>query len=181
VIFGAVVIGRAQKKAPLLLVGIASILIGLGSFGLHGTGTRIGELADVGAMYLISGLGVIFAARRIWALAAPALVGGYIAVVVTSLALMIALHNDGIFMFAGQVAFATIAEIYLYRKGDHFPSYGDQKWMVASFLTAFFIWNLDKWDLLCRPDNHFITGHAVWHALTAVAIYFFAEQQRQIS
>ncbi len=42
---------------------------------------------------------------------------------------------------------------------------------------AFLIWNADKWSLLCAPDNHLVTGHAVWHVLTAVAIWCFARQQ----
>jgi hypothetical protein len=179
-IIGGIVIARAQRKAPLILAGIASILIGIGSFGLHGTGTRIGELLDVVPMYLLSGMGVMFAARRIWTLSTPAFIGGYVAIVIASALAMIGLHNNGIFMFAYQVAFTVLAEIYLYVKGNRFPRYRDQKWMLACFATAFFIWNLDKWNVLCRPDNHILTGHAVWHVLTAVTIYFFAEQQRQI-
>ena len=52
--------------------------------------------------------------------------------------------------------------------------------MLAAFGTAFFVWNLDKLNIVCRPDNHFITGHAVWHVLTAVSIYFFAKNQAQL-
>ena len=180
VIIGLIVIATAKRKLPLIIVGAGSIMIGIGSFGLHGTGTRIGELLDVCPMYLISALGAMFAARRIWSLSSSALLFGYVAMVAGSCALMIGLHNNGIITFAVEIAFAVAAEIYLYRRGDLLPSYRHQKWMLAAFGTAFFVWNLDKLNIVCRPDNHFITGHAVWHVLTAISIYFFAKNQAQL-
>jgi hypothetical protein len=35
------------------------------------------------------------------------------------------------------------------------------------------IWLLDIHGPLCDPDNHLVTGHAVWHVLTALAVLCF--------
>ena len=180
VLVGIIVLMTARRRVPLVLIGVASILIGFGSFAFHGTGTRIGELIDVSAMYLLGGLGVMFAARRILGLSTTGLVLGYLAVVATCVALMIGLHNNGIVVFALLVTFTVGGEIYLYRTGRAAPSYHAQKWMIACFVIAFLIWNLDRSRILCSPTNHLVTGHAVWHVLTAVAVYFFARQQEPL-
>jgi hypothetical protein len=178
VLCGLVILGGlARRSAPLRLIGVAAIAIGLGSFAFHGTGTRVGELIDVSAMYLLSCLALVFAARRLWSLSGGALLLLYLVLVGSSVLVMIVSGSNGIFMFAGQITVAVLTELYLYMKRPRWASYGAQQAMIASFTLAFAIWNADKWDLLCRPDNHFITGHAVWHVLTAVAIYAFARQQ----
>jgi hypothetical protein len=177
VIVGLLVLATARRRVPLVLIGVASVCIGFGSFAFHATGTRIGELIDVSAMYLLGGLGVMFAARRLFDLSTTGLVLGYLAVVAVSVGLMIALHNNGIVVFALQVTFTVAAEIRLYRSGRAAPSYTDQKWMIACFALAFFIWNLDRSRIACAPTNHLVTGHAAWHVLTAIAVYFFARQQ----
>jgi hypothetical protein len=181
VVVGAIVLCRSRRRVTQILIGLASILIGFGSFGLHGTGTRWGELLDVGAMYLMSALGVLYAARRIWRLSGATLIAGYVALVSGSIGLMMTLHNNGILVFAVQIAIAVFSELYLYYgRGDRAPSYRPQQLMIGSFALAFLIWNLDKWNVLCAPDNHLVTGHALWHLLTALAIYFFARQQGQL-
>jgi hypothetical protein len=180
VIWGIVILATLPRRAPLVLIGVVSILLGIGSFGLHGTGTRWGELIDVGSMYGLSALGVISVARRLWGLGSAQVIGGFIAIVVVSVAQMIALHNNGIVMFGVQMALAILGELHLYRRGDRADGYRDLKLVVACFLTAFLIWNLDKSGVLCDPDNHLVTGHAVWHVLTATSVYFFARHQARL-
>lgn len=181
VLAGILILRLAQRRAPLVLIGVAAILIGIGSFLFHGTGTRWGELLDVSAMYLLSGLALAFLLRRLVPMSTLGFVGGYVAVVAASVLCMIALRTNGILVFAAQITAAVSAETYLYlrRPHDRYPSYRHQTWMVASFALAFTIWNLDKWSVLCDPDNHLVTGHAIWHVLTAVAIVCFAMHQQQ--
>jgi Ceramidase len=33
---------------------------------------------------------------------------------------------------------------------------------------------------LCDPDNHFVQGHAVWHLVSALALYFSVQHYRQL-
>jgi hypothetical protein len=66
-------------------------------------------------------------------------------------------------------------EVRAWRRGEspHFRVFAQALGLVA---LAFVIWLTDTTKLLCDPHNHIVTGHAVWHALNAVAIarlFFF--------
>jgi hypothetical protein len=50
-------------------------------------------------------------------------------------------------------------------------------WLV--FLVAYGLWMLDIRGTLCDPGNHWMSGHAAWHLLDAVAMYFLFEYYRQ--
>ena len=181
VIVGILVLLAARRRIPFFVIGLASIFIGLGSFVFHGTGTRIGELLDVSAMYLLSAIGIVFAIRRLVPVSTTTFVVTYLAIVAASVGCMIGLHTNGILMFAAQFALATALEVAAYWFGERARSYRWQWALAASFLAAFAIWNLDKWNVLCDPTNHLVTGHAVWHVLTAVTIYCFFRHQDGLS
>jgi hypothetical protein len=42
--------------------------------------------------------------------------------------------------------------------------------LFVEFLAAIFL-VLDITKTWCDPDNHYISGHGVWHLLSAAAIY----------
>ena len=44
---------------------------------------------------------------------------------------------------------------------------------LGFFSVAFTFWLLDVKKILCWPDNHFLTGHAIWHLLAAAAIWVY--------
>lgn len=180
VLCGLVILSTiARRQAALRLVGIAAIAIGLGSFAFHATGTRAGELIDVAAMYLLSCLALVFSVRRLRELSTASLVLLYFACVAASVGAMVVTGSNGIVVFAAQITAAVCLEVFLYARGHRWRSYRHQQQMIVSFALAFAIWNADKGSLLCAPDNHLVTGHAVWHVLTAVSIWFFACQQGQ--
>jgi hypothetical protein len=180
-VVGAVILWRHGRRPSLALIGAASIAIGLGSFSFHGTGTRVGELIDVSAMYLMSCLGLIFALQRVAPMHEATLVGAYLAMVAASTAAMIVGGSNGILVFAGELTAGVALELYLYRQRRGAADYRAMRRLVGSFALAFFIWNLDKWGVVCAPDNHLVTGHAVWHTLTALAIFYFASFQAQFA
>lgn len=110
VLLGGWLLVRPEARRNWLLgsVAVANVMIGLGSFAFHATGTFVGELIDLFGMFLLSGL-----------------------------------------MLA---------------------------WALGLVTIAFTIWVTDTARLLCWPDNHLVTGHAIWHVLNAVAIsrlFFF--------
>lgn len=180
VIAGILVLLGARRRIPFFVIGISTIFIGFGSFAFHGTGTRIGEVLDLAAMYCLAGIGLVFAFRRFVPMSTTTFVLTYLGIVAASVALMVGLHTNGIFMFAAQFASVILLEVYLYATGRRAPDYRWQWGLVASFGLAFFIWNLDKWKVLCDPRNHFVTGHAVWHVLAAITIYCYFRFQDKI-
>lgn len=167
--------GRDARTA----IGVGAVLIGVGSFAFHATGIRVFEIVDVSTMYVISGLGLSFALKRWRGWTDGLALRFFVACVLGSSALMIVLGNDGILVFGVQLGLAVIIEFALRRRNPP----GATPWMVAvvaTFLSALVIWYLDLRGIVCAPDNHLITGHAVWHTLTALTILCFFRFQRAV-
>jgi hypothetical protein len=163
---------RQRLGTSLTAIGVAAVLLGLGSFSFHATGIRVFEVVDVSGMYLISGLALTFALQRRCRWSDGVAVAFFAGAVVASSALMIVAGNDGIVMFAAQVLTAIGLE---YRLRADAPA-GAGRWLLSAMgalTVGFVIWTLDLAGPLCDPDNHFVTGHAVWHALTALSVLFF--------
>jgi hypothetical protein len=179
VLVGLYILWRARGRGPLLAFGVAGVLIGLGSFAFHATGVRVGELLDVTAMYLFGTLGVVFSVRRLRPVQDGVLIVLYAALVTGSALLMVATGSNGILIFTAQIVFTVVTELYLAARRHGATAYRHLRWTVGAFVLAFLIWNLDKWGVVCDPDNHVVTGHALWHVLTAVALLCFYAYQEQ--
>lgn len=163
---------RARPTSALSAIGIAAVLLGLGSFGFHATGVRVFEVVDVAGMYLISGLALAFALQRLRGWSDVVAIGFLVGSVAVSSVLMIALGNDGIVMFGGQSLAVLAIEL---RLRSRTPA-GVGRWLlgaVAVLGVGLVIWVLDLRGPLCDPDNHLVTGHAVWHVLTALSLLCF--------
>jgi hypothetical protein len=163
---------RARPGSALSAVGIAAVLLGLGSFAFHATGVRAFEVVDVAGMYLISGLALAFGLQRLRGWSDAVAMGFLVASVVASSLLMVALGNDGIVVFGVQ----SLAVLWLELRLRTRTPDGVGRWLLAAvgvLGVGLVIWVLDLRGPLCDPDNHFVTGHAVWHALTALSLLCF--------
>jgi len=170
---------RPWPGNPRTAIGIAAILLGLGSFAFHATGVRVFEIVDVAGMYLMSGLGLTFALGRLFAWPAARSVTFFVGLVLASSLLMIVLGNDGIVVFGAQVFSVVGLEVAL----RHTNPPGAVVWLlrsVGAVSLGFVIWLMDLHGPLCDPDNHLVTGHAVWHVLTALSLAFFYRFQEQV-
>ena len=170
---------RPWPGNPRTAIGIAAILLGLGSFAFHATGVRVFEVVDVSGMYLMSGLGVTFALARLFAWPATRSVTFFVGVVLASSLLMIGLGNDGIVVFGVQIFTVVGLEVAL----RHANPPGAVTWLlrsVGAVSLGFVIWLTDLHGPLCDPDNHLVTGHAVWHVLTALSLAFFYRFQEHV-
>jgi hypothetical protein len=156
---------------PARWFGFAAVLIGVGSFLLHATLTLWGQFYDVLGMYLLSGFIFAYAVQRWRGLsnwAALALYLATCAILITCLWLMPETRR---WLFAIVLAIAIGVELILAR-----PRRSDVRvaWFhygLVANAAAFGIWILDNTRTLCAPDS-LIQGHAIWHLLGAVAVYF---------
>lgn len=148
-------------------------------------------------MYLIGSLMVTMEVRRFMTtLPFSGLLTCFFGVSALSMLLVVAFRTIGIVIFGVQVATVYASNIYwrwrtaaLRRRQaqglnvvssdgvstNHRAAY----WLGGTFLFALAIWTLDLTKVFCAPDNHFITGHSVWHVLTAVCLIFFYRHQEQ--
>jgi hypothetical protein len=163
---------RHDLGTALTAIGLVAVLMGAGSFSFHATGIRVFEVVDVSSMYLISGLALTFALQRRLRWGDGAAVAFCAAVVLVSSLLMVAMGNDGIVVFAAEVLVAVFVETRLWPATP--PGAG--RWLLralGALAVGLAIWTLDLRGPLCDPDNHVLTGHAVWHALTALSVLYF--------
>jgi hypothetical protein len=170
---------RHRLKSAMAVPAYTSILVGIGSFAFHGTGTFWGEVLDVSAMYLISAMFITFNVKRYWDWPDNKLWALYAVICAVSIALLIKLRWIGIPMFVAHVTIAGLLEIALARRDRKYVRYKYLHLLVWFFVAAFTAWVLDIRGILCDPDNHIFTGHAFWHCANSLCLYFFYRYHEQ--
>lgn len=169
---------RLQGRRPLILVGITSILVGLGSFLFHATGTFFGEYVDLSTMFFIGSLMVTMEARRFRDMGASTLAAVFLGMIAFSMLVLLLFRKTGLVLFGIQVALVYASNIYWKTRraaADHRHAF----WLGGTFAVAFGVWVLDLRGVACAPTNHWFTGHSVWHLMSAACLYFFYRHQEQ--
>lgn len=158
---------RAPARSGGWAVIIAQLIIGVGSFFFHSTGSFAGELVDQTGMYLLSALVLVEAAAgpRGWSNHQRAAV--YAGLVIGSTLLNLGVRPIGIPLFALQLVIGLGWQI---RQGHRAPEPRYRLFALAlgTFLVSFVIWALDISGIVCDPNRHWLSGHAVWHVLNAL-------------
>lgn len=154
------------------------VLLGPGSMAMHATLTPIGGELDMLSMYLVCAFMVAYAMQRYYRTGPVFFLVVFISVILICEAVGMYHHHLPIIDYAGNAIFgvfiitAVVFEMLnsFVRKVQH-----EKKWGLfglLSLITAFTIWNFWKNDSpLCDPYS-LIQGHAIWHLLDAVAVYF---------
>lgn len=180
VLVGAFLLVRAAqlRKGPLALIGVTSTLVGIGSFLFHMSGTLFGELVDVSTMLLISGLMLTLELRRLVKMTAVQTMALYVAVNGLFELLLLTFPDMGIPLFASQIALFIAAHVACRVKKLQ-ADYHFMRWLFWAFSVAFTVWVLDWTGTACDAQMHIFNGHAVWHVLNAVCMYFYFRYQAQ--
>jgi hypothetical protein len=172
VLLGLVMLARS-RSAIAVAVAAAQIMIGVGSFFFHGTGTFAGEVVDQIGMFMLSSLilAASLAQQRGWS--GTKTVAVYVAGVVVSTGAILVVRPLGIPLFAAQLAAGLGLQLWLWRSASDAdkPVFALFLSGLGIFLVSFAIWTTDISGLICDPDNHFVTGHAIWHVLHAICIW----------
>lgn len=178
---GAVIMraNAGTDRPALSLCGLTAILVGLGSAFFHATGTRVGEIVDLSAMYLISGLFISFNVRRLWGWSDRQLALSYFAICGASIWALVALRTSGIRLFAAHLAVAAALEFMAFRKSGANTRYRFLGYMSGAFALSFLVWLLDVKKIVCWPDNHVLGGHAIWHLTNSTCLWSFFRFQEQ--
>ncbi len=180
--FGFVLVGfwimLAQRRSeaffggwPALWFGFTAVVIGVGSFLLHATLTLWGQFYDVLGMYLLSGFLLAYAVQRWRGWPSGTASALYLALCVILIALLWIMPETRRWLFAVVLAVALVAELALarpLRPNIRVSLFG---YGLLANTVAFGIWILDNTRALCMPDS-LLQGHAAWHLLGAVAVYF---------
>ena len=161
-----------QHREVLASLGVICIILGMGSFVFHATGTFVGEVLDVGAMFMLVIYAICFSAWRAHRLSIKKLAGLYGALLFVSIALLLDQHWMGIAIFAALVSVCFLYEIYLKYFSEERVNRRLLLAVVGCFTLSYVIWWGDITKRWCLPNNHWLQGHALWHTLNAFSVYF---------
>ena len=147
------------------------IAIGLTSFFFHATQSFPGEFLDVGSMFLFSSLILSLNLIRLGRLPVRQWFAFYAGLNVASLLLLLLFKPIGVWLFAAQIIGYMIAEFALYRRSGG-TRYRDCAIANGIFVISYAVWLTDFHHLVCDPDFHWLTGHAVWHSLNSLCFFY---------
>lgn len=173
-IIGILILVQSRKHAypHLKLLGWFSILLGFMSGFYHATSSFFGEVLDYGSMFLISSYFVTANLSRMFKWSPGRMSLAATGLFLISVGGLIQFRTVGAPFFGAQVVGALLIELMLRRRSTLRPKYAPLGVAVIFFLGAWGIWNLDTHKIACDPHNHVINGHAIWHIMTGIAIYF---------
>jgi hypothetical protein len=159
---------RTHFVYPAVL-GVATALIGLGSFIYHSSMTFVGQSMDVISIYLLLGFMLVYNLSRARAEAMSGRV-------------FVALY---LLLNAGLALILAILATEVVIRRTRRPAMSQPLFYAAltSLALACFAWILDVTRVICWPDSWF-QAHAVWHVLTATAaglVYFYFRSENAVN
>ena len=163
--------GSAFPPLAASILGVAAIVTGVGSVLLHATLTLWGQFFDVLGMYLVSGFFLIYAIAKWLDIADRRAMVYYAVLCAVLVAILYALPEVRRWLFAVILLAAIVVELGFARPLRPQVRVSYYIAGLIANIVAFTIWNLDQSGQLCRPDS-LLQGHAVWHLLGAVAMWF---------
>jgi hypothetical protein len=161
-----------DRPTTLLMrgVGVALVLLGLGSALYHGTLTFAGQVLDVQGMYVLGTLLVTGALVRRGSL--PPRAALWVLLVATGVLLVtqVAWPDSRRLLFGLVLVPGIVLEALPSTTGRAWPASASTPFRVGLGLlaAAYLLWVLDATGVLCDPTSPW-QGHGAWHVLTAAA------------
>jgi hypothetical protein len=170
----AFIMTKSTRRGALSARGLGpvSIAVGASSFVFHMSYTFAGQVFDYAGMFLLTGWVLARALLRAGVLSESVAGKFWGGLVAASLAALFGFRYLGwgiqTIMIVQAVAIFVL-EVWLLAVKRDAPSYGAFWLMQFLLIAAYVCWHLDHTDFACRPDNHWLQFHAIWHVLTAGA------------
>ncbi|MEO9599637.1 ceramidase domain-containing protein [Parasphingorhabdus sp.] len=153
------------------ILGVSAIIVGIGSLMLHATLTLWGQFFDVLGMYLISGFFLISALSKWRNIPDRRAMIYYALLCAVLVAILYMMPEVRRWLFAVVLMAAILLELVFARPLRPQVQTGYYIAGLIANTVAFTIWNLDQNGQLCAPES-LLQGHAIWHVLGAVALWF---------
>jgi len=169
---GVYILQKKHHKYSTQL-GVIAVLLGVASFFYYASFSRIGQLADLGFMFLLASLLIAtgLRAKRLsknqnYAILAA---GAGIPLIVTVLMPTIGSFNVGVPFFGILLVIAVCLELSAATKQEMNIKYFGLTFLA--FVLGYIFWWLDYKKIWCSPSSfHYINGHALWHLFNGVAL-----------
>lgn len=167
-----------QSNFTATFFSCMAVFLGPASMAMHATETRLGGFLDMLSMYLIAAFTASYAMQRFFKYSSAVFTVVFSAIVLFCVYAQHLPIKPPVVGFFGSFLFAVFIGVTIVfeslnsfvRKYDHEIKWGI--FSLSSLLIAFLIWNLERRvDAFCDPHS-LIQGHAIWHLLDALAVYF---------
>lgn len=163
-----------SRRLPLgyaVVLGISSIIIGVGSAFYHASLTFIGQFFDVLGMFMLATFMLVYAFERIWSLRLRTSIGLFLTINLFLGWMQFAFPDTRRYAFAIVLIVALLFEAHYRSKAQ--PQITTHKIHIGVGLlaAAYIIWILDNTRTLCI-ETSLLQGHALWHLLGAVSVWF---------
>jgi dihydroceramidase len=155
----ATVLPRAEAW---LFVGSLT-LVGFGSAFYHASLTFVGQVIDVSGMYLVATFSLLHRLGPRWRISPFWSVLGFVLVNALLMAAQVTTPSLRRVAFGVLLTSALVVEWRMSRRGRAWLGRG-----ALLMILAFGVWVVDRARLVCDPWS-VLQGHAVWHALGALA------------
>lgn len=166
--------GADRSRSPSLrpvhrvLLGIAVVLIGVGSAFYHATLSFAGQFVDVFGMYLLAVFIVVYGWSRLRPLNDGSVVALYAGINAVLAALLLWLPALRRYAFGVLILTGLALELRVRRRR---AAGMEGRYLAAAVVVlaaGFVAWTLDITRVVCAPESIF-QGHAVWHLAGAAA------------
>jgi hypothetical protein len=167
-----------QSNFTATFFSCMAVFLGPASMAMHATETRLGGFLDMLSMYLIAGFAASYAMQRFFKYSSLVFTVVFSAIVLFCVFTQHLPYELPLVGFFGNFLFGCFIAVTIVfeslnsfvRKYDHEIKWGI--FSLVSLLVAFLIWNLERRvDAFCNPHS-LIQGHAFWHLLDALSVYF---------
>ncbi len=167
-----------QSSFTAIFFASLAVFLGPGSMAMHATETRAGGFLDMLSMYLVAAFITAYSVQRFFRLNAFSFSLIFLFIVGTCVSVQNLPYQIPLVGFFGNFIFGCFIFItVIFEALNSFvrKSTCEIKWgilSISTLLLAFLIWNLERnFDAFCNPHS-LIQGHAIWHLLDALAVYF---------
>ncbi len=166
---------RLQRKTSFIY-GVAMFICGAFSFWYHASNNYLTQVFDFVGMFIWAGFLVVSNLQRLGTVAQRQFIPVYVALILGCTALvpaMKAVHIPYQLIVLGLGIVIAVTEVFATKRNTGLAI--SHRWFglgLATIVLAEVFSILDMKRVLCMPQNHIIQGHAIWHVIGAVGIYF---------
>lgn len=161
---------RFSNSYKLIFI-LSAVLVGLGSAFYHASLTFWGQFVDVFGMYLFVTLFLVYAWQRLFNISETKTIFSYLTLNIVFIFFLLLIPETRRFLFALVLLVALCFEIFVQKRKKIFIQTRWFYYGLGILAIAFLIWILDITKIFCDPYSVW-QGHAIWHVLGAVAIFF---------
>lgn len=183
-IVGFWLLKRYRRVPQVRVIGVAALFVGVLSAFYHATSSYVGEVLDLGSMYLLVGGIVAFNLQRLDVMGVKASEVWAAAISLVGMIALFFIRGPGGVIFDVMILAAISLELIWYlrnRARVDLPSYTYFWSALGCYAIALTIWWLDSAKIVCFPESLWFQGHAVWHWLGALNFFFLARYYSQFS